>query len=202
MPNNIANHADHNSAFSQVRLLIIMVVIMISIHVVNILSGGALKQFGVIPRELSSLLFIFPSAWIHGDISHLVNNLPLLVILSWLCMVHRSIRYYITASLFIILAGGLILWVIGRHASHIGASGWIFGLWGLLIANAYFEKSFKSLIISIIVIVLYNGLIFGLFPAEKGVSYESHISGLVAGVLFAWLYNKLKKDDIDKRYSK
>lgn len=198
MVNNTSSQV--NKKFSQIRLLILLAALMIGIHLVNILSGGALKQWGVIPRELSSLPFIFTSAWIHGDFSHLFNNLPLFVILSWLCMIHRSITYYIIASLFIILAGGLILWGIGRHAIHIGASGWVFGLWGLLIANFYFERSIKSLIISLIVIILYNGLIFGLFPGEQGVSFESHISGLVAGVLFAWCYNTFKKDEIDKRY--
>lgn len=200
MTNNPPKQRISNTTSSQLRLLIVLVALMIGIHIVNIMSGGALKQFGVIPRELSGLFCIFPSAWIHGDINHLINNLPLFFILSWLCMIHRSTTYYITASLFIIFVGGLILWVIGRHAIHIGASGWIFGLWGLLIANAYFEKSFKSLMISLVVIILYSGLVFGLFPSDKGISFESHISGLISGVLFAWLYNKRKKDDIDRRY--
>lgn len=182
----------------QIRLLVILISIMLGVYILDTLTDGSLKQFGVIPRDINSLMFIFPSVWIHGDSSHLINNISLFVVLSLLCMSHRSIAYSIVASLFIIFVGGFILWLIGRYAIHIGASGWIFGLWGLFIADAFFEKNVKSLIIRIAVIVLYNGLNFALLTSEQGISYESHISGLLAGFLFAWFYNNLKKDRTTK----
>ncbi len=43
----------------------------------------------------------------------------------------HSIRYYVLTSLFIIFTEGILVWLFGRPAIHVGASGWIFGLWGL-----------------------------------------------------------------------
>lgn len=169
----------------QLRILIAITGLMVVVHIINILSAGWLVNYGVIPRDFNRLWGIFSTPWIHSDIWHLLGNLSCLVVLAWLCML-RSTRYFIIASGFIIVLGGLLLWLIGRSASHVGASGWVFGLWGLLLANAYFDRTIKNIFICVLVIFLYSGLVFGLLPSGH-VSFEGHITGMVSGVLFAWL---------------
>lgn len=169
----------------QLRILIAITGLMVVVHIINILSAGWLVNYGVIPRDFNRLWGIFSTPWIHSDIWHLLGNLSCLVVLGWLCML-RSTRYFIIASGFIIVVGGLLLWLIGRSASHVGASGWVFGLWGLLLANAYFDRTLKNIFICVLVIFLYSGLVFGLLPSGY-VSFEGHITGLASGIIFAWL---------------
>lgn len=173
-----------------IRVLLGIAITMITIHIINMILGGQLSNYGVIPREFSRLWGIFTAPWVHNDIPHLLGNLSAFLVLSWLCML-RSIRYFIIASAFIIVVGGVLVWLFGRSASHAGASGWIFGLWALLIANAYFERTIKNSIIGIVIFILYGGLLWGLLPSSR-VSFEGHIAGMAAGVLFAWLTTKSK----------
>lgn len=174
----------------QLRILLLIAGLMITVYLINLVVGGALFHYGLIPRKLSGLWGIFTSVWIHKDLSHLLGNLSAFMVLAWLCML-RSIKYFIVASMFIIITGGVLLWLFGRTASHIGASGWIFGLWALLLANGYFERTIKSIVICIIVIVLYSGFVFGLLPDQQ-VSFEGHFCGMVAGLFFSWLTHKTK----------
>lgn len=174
----------------QLRILLLIAGLMIAIYLINLVLGGGLFQYGLIPRKFGHLWGIFSSVWIHKDLGHLLGNLSTLMVLAWLCML-RSVKYFIVASIFIIVVGGLLLWLFGRNASHIGASGWIFGLWSLLLANGYFERTVRNIIICVIVIILYSGFVFGLLP-DKQVSFEGHIGGVIAGILFSWLTHKTK----------
>jgi len=80
------------------------------------------------------------------------------------------------------------VWVFGRSANHIGASGLIYGLAGFLITNGFVEKKLLPLIISAGVIFLYGGLIWGVFPTVYSyVSWEGHLFGTIAGILIAFI---------------
>lgn len=157
---------------------------MFLVQVVNEFSGGVLRVFGIHPRELFSLPFIFSAPFLHGSWLHLVNNSVGLLIFSSLCLV-RGKRFYTQASLLIIIVGGVLVWLFGRPAIHIGASGWIFGLWSVTITLALFEKSVMSFMISCTVILLYGGMIMGVLPNQPGVSFEGHAFGALAGILAA-----------------
>lgn len=167
------------------RLVLALAAIMVLVHGANIALDGQLNNLGILPRHLSGLWGIIISPWIHVDINHLVSNLSAFIVLAWLCRL-RSKRYFIIASMFIILLSGLFVWLFGRTAYHIGASGWIFGLWALLMANALFERTIKNILIGFLVFIVYGGLIWGILPHSR-VSFEGHIAGIVAGVSFAWL---------------
>ncbi len=53
--------------------------------------------------------------------------------------------------------------------------------------SAWFERSLKSIGIAVVVAVFYGGLIWGVLPADSGVSWEGHLFGVIAGVGAAWL---------------
>jgi membrane associated rhomboid family serine protease len=42
-------------------------------------------------------------------------------------------------------------------------------------------------------IVGYGGLVWGIVPTSTAISWESHLAGLMAGTVLAWLMAKLKK---------
>lgn len=165
--------------------------LLIAIHVINMFLGLQLNQFGIWPREPSQLWGIFAAPFLHGSIYHLANNLVGLCIFSSLCFVH-SLRRFIYNSLFIIVLTGLFVWCFGRNAMHIGASGWVFGLWALCVATAWFDRRLLNMLVALIVIVFYGGLIYGVLPRDASVSFESHLGGLLSGVLCAYFNAKYK----------
>ena len=77
------------------------------------------------------------------------------------------------------------VWIFGRDAYHIGASGLVFGYFGFLVAVGIYEKSLSSLTIASFAVFYYGGLIYGVLPTESFISWEAHLFGLMAGVLAA-----------------
>jgi membrane associated rhomboid family serine protease len=167
-----------------INLMLYILLIMYAVQLINVFTNGALRGFGIYPRNIQGLVGIICSPFIHGNWWHLINNTVGFVIFSALCLTRGS-RFYLRASLIIIFVGGLLVWIFGRQAVHIGASGWIFGLWSLSITLAWFERSVVNILISIAVIAFYGGMIWGVLPANSYISFEAHAFGALAGVLAA-----------------
>lgn len=159
--------------------------LMLLLQLINSLSGDALNAWGVLPRHLGSLPGILFAPWLHAGWWHLLNNLPGLLLLGWLALLGPP-RRFVAASAFIILGSGLLVWLLARPGMHLGASGWVFGLWGLLLGRAWFERSLGSLLIALLVLFYYGGWWFGLLP-RQGISFEYHLAGALCGVLYAAL---------------
>ena len=175
-----------------VKLLATICLIMLAVHAVNIYLNGALNNFGIMPRNIYSLPFIYTTVFLHGSWAHLLNNLFGFIIFGSLCLLRGS-RFFIGSSFFIITVTGLLIWLFGRQAVHIGASGWIFGLWSLSIAIAWFERSFVNIVIAIFVVFFYGGMIYGVLPGDSTISFEAHLFGAASGVLYAWMTSKKKR---------
>jgi len=176
----------------RIKLLFILNLLMLTIHVINIGLENQLNQYGIIPRSIDNIFQILSAPFIHISFGHLFNNLIGLSIFSSLCLL-RSVRFYLGSSLFIILISGLLVWLFGRSASHIGASGWIFGLWSLLIAIGLFDRRFKNVLVTLLVLFLYGGMIYGILPTDPRVSFEAHLFGAITGVICAFIYIIAKK---------
>ena len=147
-------------------------------------SAGIVADLAVVPRRVEGLPGILGTLFVHGSIAHLAaNTLPLLVLGGM--VLTRGIGYYLTVVLVIAVTGGLGLWMFGREAAHIGASGLVFGFFGFLVARGYYERRWQSIAIALVVVVLYGGLLAGVVPRDDQVSWEAHLFGLLAGVLWA-----------------
>ena len=168
--------------------LVLIMLVMLVVHGINSLMRGRLNYFGIIPGSESHWWHIFTAPFIHGDSAHLINNLVVLVIFSSLCLA-RSIRFYVGSSLFIISLTGSLVWLLGREAIHIGASGWIFGLWSLSLALAWFDRRFINILTACLVFFFYGGMIYGVLPSDPKISFEAHLFGALSGVLCAFLYS-------------
>ena len=152
--------------------------------------GGALEQYGVVPRTVDGLRGIVLAPFLHGSLSHLTANTASLLILGWLVML-RDARHFWIVSLLSMIGGGLVAWLFGAGNSvHIGASGVIFGFLGFLIFAGWYARSFGSILLSVVVTVLWGGLVFGVLPGEAGISWQEHLGGFVGGVLAARWFSR------------
>jgi len=180
-----------DSLNKKIKIIVLLCLTMLAVHVVNLLLNGSLQHFGIYPREITSLPYIFSAVFIHGSWAHLLNNLFGFCIFSSLCLLRGS-AFFLKSSLFIIILTGLLVWLFARSNTHIGASGWIFGLWSLSIALAWFQRSFSNIAIALFVLIFYGGMIYGVLPTTGKVSFESHLFGALAGIICAWYFSRKK----------
>lgn len=136
------------------------------------------------PRRVDGLLGILTAPLVHASIAHLLANSVPLVILGGMVAI-RGTAYYVAATLAIAVFGGLGVWLIGRDAAHIGASGLVFGFFAFLVARGWYERRMSSIAVAILVVAAYGGMIGGVLPRADGVSWEGHLCGLLAGALWA-----------------
>lgn len=163
------------------------------VFIIDIVIPIDFAKFGIRPRTISGLIGIPLSPFIHGGLSHIIgNSFPLFILLSVTIAFFRKQIYLIITSIIII--GGGLVWILGRDSYHVGASGLIYGLVGFLIAFGIFKKKIVPIIVSIIIGITYGtSMIYGVLPIAKGVSWEGHLFGAVAGVITAkFLANKFK----------
>ena len=156
----------------------------------SIATGCSGLIVGLYKGWLVALCILAAAPFLHGDIGHLLSNLVGMIIFSALLFVH-SLKRYLWSSAFIIVLTGLLVWLFARNALHIGASGWIFGLWSLCIATAWYDRKFINIVIGLLVVFLYGGMLFGVLPGDPRVSFESHFFGAIAGVVCAFFQAKL-----------
>ena len=173
----------------KIKLITVICGVLIVVHILNILTQGSLFVLGIRPGDVSSLPNILTAPFVHGTWTHLANNLFGLIIFSALCLL-RGVKFYLISSFIIIVLTGLLVWFFARKAVHIGASGWIFGLWSLSIAIAFFQRSFTNIAIAIFVLFFYGGMIYGVLPRDSYISFESHLFGVISGIVCAYLVTK------------
>lgn len=157
------------------------------VELVNSIAEHELNQWGILPRTSRGLIGVPLMPFLHGGVSHVVSNTIPFAVLGGL-IAFRGYRTLLLTSLFIIVVGGLGVWLVGRTAFHVGASGLVFGYFGYLLARGWFDRSFISIVVAIAVLVFYGGMIFGVLPLQGFVSWEGHLFGMIAGVLAARFY--------------
>lgn len=153
-----------------------------------------LEHYGITPRTSRGLVGIVAAPFLHGSFEHLTSNtVPLVVLL--LLLAGSNVRSWAVVIAVVLLGGGL-LWLLGRGATHIGASGLIFGLIAYLIVAGLLERRFVPLAISLLVGFMYGSVLWsGVLPRMgSAVSWDGHLLGAVAGGLVAWGMERTARD--------
>lgn len=146
----------------------------------TLLSGKRLLYLGIIPRNVLGIPGIFISPFLHADFNHLFfNTIPLIVLSNFLLI--EGVNYYLLVTIYITLISGVLTWLFAKPGIHIGASGVITGYWALLVSNVYQQGSITAIILGVICIYYFAGIFLSVFPGKKGISWEGHLFGLIAG---------------------
>ena len=144
-------------------------------------------MYGILPRHIEGLIGILTMPLIHQDFQHLFSNsIPLIILGASLIYFYQEAALRVFILIYIL--DGIWLWLGGRESYHIGASGVVYGLASFLFFSGIFRKYIRLMAISMLVVFLYGGMVWGLFPIFIGVSWEAHLFGAIAGLLCAWVY--------------
>ena len=160
----------------------------------------SLADYGVFPLTTSGLRGILFSPFIHGSLEHLFSNtFPFLILTTLLLYFYPKKGFKIFSLLY--FCSGILLWIIGREAYHIGMSGIIYSLASFIFFAGILSKKREYIAIALIVIFLYGSLIWGMMPDNhSNTSWEAHLSGFLIGALFSLFFHhkpEIKLSSID-----
>jgi len=185
----------------QMKYLWYFVALFCVVELINLLSGRVLNYFGILPRSINHIGFIFTSPFLHVNTAHFLSNITTLSVFSLLFMqfVHKNslsaaqnARRFFMLTFILIGLTGLCVWLFARPAYHLGASGLVYANFGFILLAGWLQKRLSLFFISIVVAVLYGIIIWGAFPSEHYISWESHLFGFMVGLFLAWTMKKLK----------
>ena len=155
------------------------------IEMANNFFDHAFNAYGLVPRTVQGLAGIPLSPFLHGSFAHVQSNSVGLLALGTLAVMRSGSRFP-WVCLAIVLVSGVALWVVGRSAIHVGASGLVFGLFGYLLLKGILDRSILSVLVAVVVAAVFGTIILsGLLPTDIQVSWEGHLCGLAAGFLVA-----------------
>jgi len=170
-----------------IRYPLIFIAVLWGIKIVENAAGIRLTVLGIYPLHVKGIPGILFAPLIHNDHVHLFTNTgPLLILGTALFYFYRVIALRLTALAW--LMTGLWVWFGGREAWHIGSSGLIYSMASFLFISGFIRKSIELMALSFIVVFLYGGMLWGVFPLREGVSWESHLMGAIAGIVLAVYY--------------
>src|SRR5215207_10511565 len=160
------------------------------LEILDQLSGNQLDQYGIHAQEIDGVPEILTAPFLHAGWDHLISNsLPFLV-LGFLVLLSGLARWLVS-SLIIIVISGMTAWLLTpANTIILGASGLIFGWLTYLLARGLWSRRPAQVVIAVLVLLVYGGLIWGVFPSGAGISWQAHLGGAVAGVLAAWLLHR------------
>lgn len=171
---------------ANLSMALMLIAILWGFWFLNFILGYRLNYLGILPRHLFGLIGIPLHPLIHGSFNHLFfNSIPLFVLLTLILI--GGLPNFICTTTSITLISGFAIWLFGRSALHIGASGLVMGYLGYLLVHAYQQPSALSYVIAIICLYYFGSLLLSIFPKEEAVSWEGHLFGLLAGIATTYI---------------
>lgn len=192
VPDPRYTHSVHSRALLglAVRLSIGFVAVLWLIHLMNWGMDLDPLPFGVRPREWLGLVGIGAAPLVHGDFPHLVaNSAPLLVLGAVMLFLYPHSTLRVLPAVY--FGPGVLVWLFGRDSVHIGASGLVYGLVSYVFVAGLLRRDRRAIAASLMVVMLYGSLAWGVLPIQPRVSWETHLSAAVIGVLMALVLRKL-----------
>lgn len=188
----------NNNIFQQLLFPTGIVVLMWLVKIFEVTNGNKLTRWGIFPRDLDGVIGIVTAPFIHSDWQHLMSNsLPMFMLMGIVMVFYK--RVAIPSIIIITIFTGFTVWLFARESYHVGASGVVYGLVSFLAWTGVFRRNLKSIILSLVILVMYSGYFHGIVPNKEGVSWESHLFGGMVGIFTAFLFKNVKEDDEAER---
>jgi len=142
---------------------------------------------GIFPLRIKGIIGIITAPLVHDDLKHLADNsIPVFILGTAIFYFYNEVAFQVYFFTWIIT--GSLVWIFGREAYHIGASGLVYGYAAFLFVSGIIRQNRNLLAIALLVIFLYGSLVWGLLPYDYRVSWESHLMGAITGIALAYHY--------------
>ncbi|MGR9090855.1 MAG: rhomboid family intramembrane serine protease [Gammaproteobacteria bacterium] len=195
------NPQDDARRFRQaVHIAVGFTLVLWVIRTLESLLGLDLGSYGNYPGSGRALAGILAGPLIHGSWSHLISNTAPLIVLGTALIYGypRSARLVIPAIYF---GAGLGVWLFARPSYHIGASGLTFVMLFFVFTIGTLRWDRRAIALALVVFLLYGSMIWGVFPTDPKISYESHLAGALIGIALAIVCRHRDPAAPEKRYS-
>jgi membrane associated rhomboid family serine protease len=171
-------------------IMLLLLAGMWMLELLDQLSGNQLDQLGIHARDVDGMPEILTAPFLHAGWDHLISNSLPFVVLGFLVLLSGLARWLVS-SLIIIVISGMTAWLLTpANTIILGASGLIFGWLTYLLARGLWSRRPAQVVIAVLVLLVYGGLIWGVFPGNAGISWQAHLGGAAAGVFAAWLLHR------------
>ncbi|MGB0984814.1 MAG: rhomboid family intramembrane serine protease [Saprospiraceae bacterium] len=152
--------------------------------------------WGTYPRSIQGLKGILLSPLLHSGFSHLLSNsVPFMVSGTFIVYFFKNVSFKAFGWMYLLT--GVLVWMFARNITdsghpvyHIGASGVVYAMVAFILFSGFFVRNRLSIVLSLVMVLLYSGMIQGILPNQEGISWESHLIGAVVGALVASFYKK------------
>lgn len=180
---------DKEKLYSSLFFPIVFLVAIWMVKIGELVYDVSLSEYGVFPRSTKGLIGILTYPLIHGSFNHLINNSTALLLLSvGIFYFYRPVAYKIYFWTY--LMSGVWIWVSARESYHIGSSGLIYGFASFIFLSGIIRRNINLLAMTMLVVFLYGGMVWGIFPIRPNMSYEGHLWGAIAGLILAIYFRK------------
>jgi membrane associated rhomboid family serine protease len=157
------------------------------VYIISSCISNKILLLGIIPRHLRGLPGIICAPLLHANFNHIFfNSIPLFVLSGFILI--NGLPYYLIVTALITFLSGFAIWCFAKSGLHIGASALITGYWGFLVVNIYQHTTITTVILGLLSLYYFAGIFLGIFPKQKGVSWQGHLYGLLAGIATSYLF--------------
>lgn len=161
------------------------------IKVIEIVSGISFAWLGLMPLHLKGLPGIVFAPLLHANVAHVAaNSAPFFLLGTALLYYYKKDAWRILALIWLLT--GVFVWLFARGDNyHIGASGVVYALASFHFVSGLLRKVPGLMAFSLLVIFLYGSMVWGVFPEffpNENISWESHLMGIVSGVIAAYAF--------------
>jgi membrane associated rhomboid family serine protease len=191
-----SNNALGTTAIAVANAGVFLAMVLSGLGVVRFQREDLLK-WGALSRPLlegAGLLRLVSYQFVHGGLAHLVNNLYGLlfagIVLEGIVGRGRLILAYAIAGVL----GGAASALVHPAGLTVGASGSIFGLFGVLLGLVALKDARVASLRTFILAncTIYVGLNLLVGAVSPGVDNAAHVGGLVGGLIMSWPYRSAR----------
>ncbi|MDP4282005.1 MAG: rhomboid family intramembrane serine protease [Bacteroidota bacterium] len=183
-------NADQRKFWNSLFVPGLFVIMIWLVKAVEWIFGIDLGIYGLYPLQWKGLIGIITSPFLHADLAHIsANTIPLFVLLAMLFYFYREIAWPVFLLIWVLT--NIWVWFLARDGIHIGSSGIIYGLASFLFISGIIRRDTRLMALTLLISFLYGGMIWGIFPQlfpQMHISWESHLMGIVAGIILAFYY--------------
>ncbi len=152
------------------------------------LGGWFIARWSLASGASFSLIRMFTFPFVHKDNTHLVGNIPFLLLFASLAVILLPSVALFSVIFVMFLIQGLGVWLFGgKNKAHIGMSGLVLGFFSFDVLYGFFSGGWMMVTALIILLFWGRRMLQNLFNRSPGISVAGHLWGFLSGVFAAYM---------------